>query len=162
MADSGADNGRIAKIALDERTVIRRSPQVEHERKVAIYDLLDENRFQLTDGQPGPYSLHLGVEDNRLVFDVKDQDDAAPIARLTLPSSVFRRIIKDYFLICESYFEAIKTKTPSQIEAIDMARRGIHNEGAELLLERMAENAEMDKPTARRLFTLVCVLHIRA
>jgi len=156
-----ADSARIANITLDERTVVRRSPQVEHERKVAIYDLLDENLFRLNDGQEGPYNLHLGVEDNRLVFDVRDEAEAQ-IARLTLPSSVFRRIIKDYFLICESYFEAIKTKTPSQIEAIDMARRGIHNEGAELLLDRMASDVEMDKPTARRLFTLVCVLHIRA
>ena len=156
-----ADSARIANITLDERTVVRRSPQVEHERKVAIYDLLDENLFRLNDGQEGPYNLHLGVEDNRLVFDVRDEAEAQ-IARLTLPSSVFRRIIKDYFLVCESYFEAIKTKTPSQIEAIDMARRGIHNEGAELLLDRMASDVEMDKPTARRLFTLVCVLHIRA
>lgn len=155
------DTGRIANISLDERSVIRRSPQVEHERKVAIYDLLDENEFELRDGQKGPYSLHLGVEDNRLVFDVRDEDEGQ-ISRLTLPSSVFRKIIKDYFLICESYFDAIKTKAPSQIEAIDMARRGIHNEGADLLLERMADNVEMDRPTARRLFTLVCVLHIRA
>ena len=156
-----ADTARIANITLDERTVVRRSPQVEHERKVAIYDLLDENLFKLHDGSEGPYNLHLAVEDNRLVFDVRDGSEAA-IARLTLPSSVFRRIIKDYFLICESYFQAIKTKTPSQIEAIDMARRGNHNEGADLLLEKMSSDVEMDKPTARRLFTLVCVLHIRA
>mgnify|MGYP002632362649 CR=1 FL=1 len=156
-----ADSRRISNISLDDRTVVRRSPQVEHELKVAIYDLLDENEFALNDGAVGPYSLHLAVEDNRLVFDVRDLDEA-PVARLTLPGSVFRRIVKDYFLICESYFEAIKTKTPSQIEAIDMARRGIHNEGAELLAERLAADVEMDKPTARRLFTLVCVLHIRA
>ena len=156
-----AETGRIAKITLDERTVVRRSPQVEHERKVAIYDLLDENEFALNAGPDGPYNLHLGIEDNRLVFDVRDESDAS-VARLTLPGSVFRRIVRDYFLICESYFEAIKTKTPSQIEAIDMARRGIHNEGADLLAERLAADVEMDKPTARRLFTLVCVLHIRA
>lgn len=155
------DNNRIAKITLDERTVIRRSPQVEHERKVAIYDLLDENEFGLNNGPAGPYNLHLGIEDNRLVFDVRDEGDQG-VARLTLPGSVFRRIVRDYFLICESYFAAIKTKTPSQIEAIDMARRGIHNEGADLLAERLAADVAMDKPTARRLFTLVCVLHIRA
>jgi uncharacterized protein (UPF0262 family) len=156
-----AETGRIAKITLDERTVVRRSPQVEHERKVAIYDLLDENVFALNAGPDGPYNLHLGIEDNRLVFDVRDESDES-VARLMLPGSVFRRIVRDYFLICESYFEAIKTKTPSQIEAIDMARRGIHNEGADLLAERLAADVEMDKPTARRLFTLVCVLHIRA
>ena len=156
-----ADARRIANLTLDERTVIRRSAQVEHERKVAIYDLLDENEFALTAGPDGPYSLHLGIEDNRLVFDVRDEGDKG-VARLTLPGSVFRRIVRDYFMICESYFEAIKTKAPSQIEAIDMARRGIHNEGADLLAERLAADVEMDKPTARRLFTLVCVLHIRA
>ena len=156
-----SDTQRIANISLDENTVIRRSPQVEHERKVAIYDLLDENIFSLNDGECGPYNVHLAIEDNRLVFDVRDEQDSA-IKRLTLPGSTFRKTVKDYFLICESYFDAIKTKTPSQIEAIDMARRGLHNEGAELLKERMAENVEMDKATARRLFTLVCVLHIRA
>ena len=152
---------RIANIFLDEKSVIRRSPQVEHERKVAIYDLLEENEFGLVDGDAGPYNLHLGIEDNRMVFDVRDEEDSA-VKRLTLPGSTFRKIVKDYFLICESYFDAIKTKTPSQIEAIDMARRGLHNEGADLLMERMAENVDMDKQTARRLFTLVCVLHIRA
>ncbi len=155
------DTQRIAKISLDEKSVIRRSPQVEHERKVAIYDLLDENEFTLVAGEPGPYNLHLGIADNRLVFDVRDEEEG-DIKRLTLPGSTFRKIVKDYFLICESYFDAIKTKTPSQIEAIDMARRGVHNEGADLLMERMADNVDMDKQTARRLFTLVCVLHIRA
>ena len=122
---------RITNIFLDEKSVIRRSPQVEHERKVAIYDLLVENDFTLLEGEQGPYNLHLSVEDNRLVFSVCDEDDDE-IARLTLPRSVFRKIIKDYFLICENYFEAIKIRAPSQIEAIDMARRGIHAEGAEL------------------------------
>lgn len=156
-----AETQRIANIFLDEKTVIRRSPQVEHERKVAIYDLLDENQFSLVAGDPGPYNLHLAIEDNRMVFDVRDERDGG-IQRVTLPGSMFRKIVKDYFLICESYFDAIKTKAPSQIEAIDMARRGIHNEGADLLMERMEDNVRMDKPTARRLFTLVCVLHIRA
>ncbi len=152
---------RITNIFLDEKSVLRRSPQVEHERKIAIYDLLDENKFVLLDDSSGPYNLHLAVEDNRLVFDVRDQNESE-VARLTLPSSVFRKIVKDYFLICESYFEAIKIQTPSQIEAIDMARRGVHNEGAELLQERLAGDVEIDRDTARRLFTLVCVLHIRA
>ena len=151
---------RIANIFLDEKSIIRRSPQVEHERKVAIYDLLVENEFILLEGDSGPYNLHLTVEDDRLVFDVCDEDDDE-IARLTLPGSVFRKIIKDYFLICENYFEAIKIRTPSQIEAIDMARRGIHDEGAELLRARLSGVVDMDRNTARRLFTLMCVLHIR-
>lgn len=155
------DRHRIAKISLDEQSVIRRSPQVEHERKVAIYDLLEDNTFILTDGQEGPYNLHLGIEDNRLIFDVRDEAEKK-IKRIILPGSSFRRVVKDYFLIVESYFNAIKTKAPSQIEAIDMARRGIHNDGADLLMERMASDVEMDKDTSRRLFTLVCVLHIRA
>lgn len=161
-----SERGRIVNIVLDEKSVVRRSPQVEHERKVAIYDLLEDNKFALkgVDGRApdmGPYSLHLGISDNRLVFDVRTEADGE-IENLTLPISIFRRIVKDYFMICDSYFEAIKTKAPSQIEAIDMARRGLHNEGAEELQERMAERVDMDRPTARRLFTLVCVLHIRA
>jgi len=155
------DGNRIAHIFLDEKSVIRRSPQVEHERKVAIFDLLEDNEFALCEGKDGPYSLHLSIEDNRLIFDVRRENDD-PIERFALPTSVFRKTVKDYFMICDSYFEAIKTKTPSQIEAIDMARRGLHNEGADLLKDRMAADVEMDKPTARRLFTLVCVLHIRA
>jgi len=151
----------IVNISLDERSVLRRSPQVEHERKVAIYDLLEENEFTLTDGTKGPYDLHLAIEENRLIF-ILNGEHGNKIARLTLPGSVFRKIVKDYFLICESYLDAIKTKTPSQIEAIDMARRGIHDEGADVLAERMAEHVTMDKQTARRLFTLLCVLHIRA
>ncbi len=161
-----SDRGRIINIVLDEKSVVRRSPQVEHERQVAIYDLLEENEFALKDvdgvaAAVGPYSLHLSISDNRLIFDVRTEADGE-IEKLTLPISIFRRIVKDYFMICDSYFEAIKTKAPSQIEAIDMARRGLHNEGAEDLQERMAERVGMDKPTARRLFTLVCVLHIRA
>ena len=156
-----SDDNRILSINLDEKSVVRRSAQVEHERKVAIFDLLEDNEFALCNGASGPYKLNLGIEENRLVFNLRGEDDA-PIDKLTLPISVFRRIVKDYFMICDSYFEAIKTKTPSQIEAIDMARRGLHNEGAEVLKDRMADDVEMDKSTARRLFTLVCVLHIRA
>ena len=151
---------RIASISLDEKSVIRRSPQVEHERKVAIFDLLEENEFALLNAGTGPYDLHLRIEDNRLIFDVRVESAAA--AEITLPTSTFRKTVKDYFMICDSYFEAIKTKTPSQIEAIDMARRCLHHEGADLLRERMADKVDMDKQTARRLFTLVCVLHIRA
>ena len=156
-----AGHNFISDIELDEKSVIRRSPQVEHERKVAIFDLLEENSFSLRNGNAGPYQLKLRIEDNRLIFDLRD-DNNQYLSDISLPIRAFRRIVKDYFLICDSYFEAIKTKTPSQIEAIDMARRGLHNEGADLLQERMAEHVDMDKQTARRLFTLICVLHIRA
>ena len=156
-----ADHNFISDIELDEKSVISRSPQVEHERKVAIFDLLEENSFSLRNGNAGPYQLKLRIEDNRLIFDLRDGNNQH-LSDISLPIRAFRRIVKDYFLICDSYFEAIKTKAPSQIEAIDMARRGLHNEGADLLQERMAEHVDMDMQTARRLFTLICVLHIRA
>jgi uncharacterized protein (UPF0262 family) len=156
-----AGHNFISDIKLDEKSVIRRSPQVEHERKVAIFDLLEENSFSLRNGNAGPYQLKLRIEDNRLIFDLRDSNNQY-LSDISLPIRAFRRIVKDYFLICDSYFEAIKTKAPSQIEAIDMARRGLHNEGADLLQERMAKHVDMDMQTARRLFTLICVLHIRA
>ena len=156
-----AGNNFISEIELDEKSVIRRSPQVEHERKVAIFDLLEENSFSLRNGDAGPYQLRLRIEDNRLIFDLRDSSNQS-LSDISLPIRAFRHVVKDYFLICDSYFEAIKTKAPSQIEAIDMARRSLHNEGADLLQARMAEHVDMDRDTARRLFTLVCVLHIRA
>jgi uncharacterized protein (UPF0262 family) len=154
-------NNRIARVTLDERSVVRRSPEVEHERAVAIYDLTEENSFCLVEGPTGPYDLSLGIEDNRLVLDIGNEN-AEPLAKHILSLTPFRRIVKDYFTICESYYEAIKRSSPSQIEAIDMGRRGLHNEGAELLRERLAGKIELDSNTARRLFTLICVLHIRA
>ena len=156
-----ADYNYISDIELDEKSVISRSPQVEHERKVAIFDLLEENSFSLRNGDAGPYQLRLRIEDNRLIFDLRDSSNQS-LSDISLPIRAFRHVVKDYFLICDSYFEAIKTKAPSQIEAIDMARRGLHNEGADLLQARMAEHVDMDRQTARRLFTLICVLHIRA
>ena len=155
-----SDDQRIVHIALDERTVIRRSPDIEHERRVAMYDLLEENRFRPVGDYQGPYSLELGMEENRLVMAIGDPG-GGPLGRVLLPLSPFRRVIKDYFTICESYYQAIKTASPSQIEAIDMGRRGLHNEGAELLRERLTDKIEIDEDTARRLFTLVCVLQIR-
>lgn len=152
---------RIARVTLDERSVVRRNPQIEHERAVAIYDLIEENSFILVDGPPGPYDLSLGIEDNRLVLDIGNES-AEPVAKHILSLTPFRRIVKDYFTVCESYYEAIKRSSPSHIEAIDMGRRGLHNEGAELLRERLAGKIELDSNTARRLFTLICVLHIRA
>lgn len=152
---------KIADIFLDEKSVISRSPQVEHERKVAIYDLLEENHFAPVEATEGPFNLHLGIVENRLVFDVRDTEDNPKIS-FTMPISPFRSIVKDYYMVCDSYFKAIKISTPSQIEAIDMGRRGLHNEGAEILAERLADKAVIDSDTARRLFTLLCVLHIRA
>jgi len=151
----------ISAIDFEESSKIRRSAQVEHERKVAIFDLLEENSFSLRSGPDGPYRLRIQIKENRLIFNLNSNDDVF-LLDISLAVAIFRKIVRDYFLICESYFQAIKTKTPSQIEAIDMARRGLHDEGAELLQSRMAEQVEMDLQTARRLFTLVCVLHIRA
>jgi uncharacterized protein (UPF0262 family) len=161
-SDQGAaGRGRIINITLDEKTVVRRSPDVEHERAVAIYDLLEENTFEPVGDFQGPFSVHLRVEENRLVLEIRDEQDA-PLNSVNVPLSPFRRLIKDYFTVCESYFEAIKTASPSRIEAIDMGRRGLHNEGSELLKDRLADKVEIDFDTARRLFTLICVLHIRA
>ncbi|CAK0761975.1 conserved hypothetical protein [Azospirillaceae bacterium] len=153
---------RIVHVQLDEKTLVRRKPEVEHERAVAIFDLLEENVFALSEfPDNGPYNVHLSIEDNRLVFDVRTQD-GQPLTRVMLPLTLFRTIVKDYFMICESYYNAIKRSTPSQIEALDMGRRGLHNEGSVLLRERLAGKIDIDHDTARRLFTLVCVLHIRA
>lgn len=151
---------RIAQITLDEKSVVRRNPDIEHERAVAIYDLLEENSFIPAGGYDGPFHLHLRIEDNRLIFDIGDTADQ-PLESVALSLAPFRGVVKDYFLICESYFAAIKRASPAQIEAIDMGRRGLHNEGSEILRERLAERVAIDQNTARRLFTLLCILHIR-
>lgn len=151
--------GRIASIELDSRSILRWSPEVEHEREVAIFDLLERNAFELENGFPGPYRIELSLQDTTLVFAVGNDDGEA--TEINLPMRPFRRLIKDYFLICESYFNAIKTASPSRIEAIDMGRRGLHNEGAEKLMGALAGKIRIDEETARRLFTLICVLHIR-
>mgnify|MGYP000220763924 CR=1 FL=1 len=136
------------------------SPEAEHERRVAIYDLVEENSFTLLANPQGPYRLRLSTADGRLIFDVlSEAEDRLTLIGLSM--SPFRRIVKDYFMICESYYEAIRTATPSQIETIDMARRGIHNDAAGLLKERLETRAIVDFDTARRLFTLICVLHIK-
>lgn len=152
----------ILQMTLDENTFLRRRPEVEHEREVALFDLLEKNSFELAgDGEPpGPYHVNLALKEDRLVFLLSTVEDK-PIRDIALPIRPFRSVIKDYFLICESYFDAIKTMTPSQIEAIDMGRRGLHNEGAQMLEERLLEHVKLDHPTARRLFTLLCVLHMR-
>ncbi|TMI98529.1 MAG: UPF0262 family protein [Alphaproteobacteria bacterium] len=149
---------RLVKITLDEGSIGRSSPDIEHERAVAIYDLLEDNSFQPVDHGGGPYALHLSISENRLVFDIR-QEDGAPVMAHLLSLTPFRGIVKDYFMICDSYYKAIRSSTPSQIEAIDMGRRGLHNEGSELLMERLKEKIRVDFDTARRLFTLICVLH---
>jgi uncharacterized protein (UPF0262 family) len=156
----GEGTRRIARITLDERTVVRRNADVEHERAVAIFDLLEENSFAPVSGVEGPFHLHLATEENRLVLDIR-AEDGRPLERALMPLSPFRSIVKDYFLVCESYYNAIRTASPSRIEAIDMGRRALHDEGSELLRERLAERVAVDFNTARRLFTLLCVLHIR-
>jgi uncharacterized protein (UPF0262 family) len=155
-----SNTDRICAVTLDERTVARRGPDIERERKVAIFDLIEENVFALEGRQTGPYALHLSIVDNRLMFDIRREDESAVVA-IGLSLSPFRRIVKDYWQICESYYEAIKHATPSRIEAIDMARRGLHNEGSDLLRERLVGKIAVDDNTARRLFTLICVLHLR-
>ncbi|MFP6726131.1 MAG: UPF0262 family protein [Alphaproteobacteria bacterium] len=152
---------RIAQITLDENTVIRRSPDIEHERRIAIYDLLEANSFQPVGEFEGPYNVLMGMEENRLVLNIRNSDDE-PLTRVLVPLMPFRRIIKDYFTICESYFQAIKFAQPSKIEAIDMGRRGLHNDGSDLLRERLDGKIVVDNETARRLFTLICILQIRS
>ena len=161
MSDAPPDRRRIVKLMLDEQSLVRRSADVEHERKVAIFDLLEENLFAPVGHDGGPYNLHLGIEESRLVFDIRDDTDR-PLGKVMLALSPFRRTVKEYFEICESYFQAIKTASPSRIEAIDMGRRGVHDSGSQLLRDRLDGKIEIDFPTARRLFTLICVLHIRA
>ena len=151
---------RIAAIELDEKTVVRRTRQIEQEREIAIYDLLEENTFRPQNSPGGPYKLVLGIEENRLVFDIRLEDDSAH-GRILLSLTPFRRVVKDYFLICESYFKAIRDAPPSQIETLDMSRRGVHDEGSQLLMERLNGKIELDRDTARRLFTLICVLHLK-
>lgn len=153
---------RLIEVLLDERSVVRRSADIDHELKVAIFDLIEQNVFSPVGAhtEQGPFQLMLGIADNRLVFDIRDET-ASPLGKIILALSPFRKIVKDYFEICDSYYQAIKRSSPSQIETIDMARRGVHNEGSELLRERLKGKIDCDFDTARRLFTLICVLHIR-
>ena len=150
---------RIAHIELDDSALPPPTPEIEQERRVAMFDLLEQNAFALPDGRhPGPYRLGLGIREKRLVFDLTGED-GAQAAQFQLALGPFRQVVKDYFQICESYFEAVKNLPPIRIETIDMARRGIHDEGARVLEERLEGKAVLDHDTARRLFTLICVLH---
>lgn len=151
---------RLIAIDLDERTVVRRTREIEQERAVAIYDLLEANRFAPHGSGGGPYKLVLGIAENRLVFDVRLQEGEEH-RRVILALTSLKRIIKDYFIVCESYYKAIRNAPPSQIEALDMARRGLHDEGSQLLRERLNGKIDIDFDTARRLFTLICVLHLK-
>jgi uncharacterized protein (UPF0262 family) len=151
---------RLAAITLDEGSIVRRTREIEQERDIAIYDLIEANSFRPEGSHGGPYRLELAIEENRLVFDIRLEDDT-PHGKVMLSLTPLRRVIKDYFLICESYFRAIRTAPPSQIEALDMGRRGLHDEGSKLLAERLAGKIAVDHDTARRLFTLICVLHLK-
>jgi uncharacterized protein (UPF0262 family) len=159
--DKAQSRTRLIDVKLDEKTLVRRSPEVEHERAIAIYDLLEDNYFEPVGCGEGPYKLYLSLQDNRLIFDVRDSE-GAELGKIPVPLMPFRRIVKEYFEICQTYYDAIKTAPASRIEAIDMGRRGLHNDGAELLRERLKGKIELDENTSRRLFTLLCVLHIRA
>ena len=155
---------RIMDVQLDETTIIWRNADVEQERRIAIFDLLEGNHFkpmrEHTDGYAGPYRLALRVEEGRLALDLS-REDGTPLESVILGLGRFRRPIRDYFAICDSYYQAIRQSTAAQIETVDMARRAIHNESAELLIERLEGKIEVDFDTARRLFTLICVLHIK-
>lgn len=152
---------RLASVRVDDAALMPPTPEIEQERRVAIIDLLEDNTFRLPDGRaPGPYDLILAIREGRLVFDLTAEEERAAEFHLSL--GPFRQVVKDYYQICEAYFGAVKTMPPSQIEAIDMARRGIHDEGARVLIERLDGKAVLDRDTARRLFTLICVLHFGA
>ncbi|MGV6812612.1 MAG: UPF0262 family protein [Brevirhabdus sp.] len=158
-----ADTNHLSAVTIDDANLPPPTPEIEQERKVAIFDLLEDNSFALPgrDGREvpaGPYQLHLSIRERRLVFDVSNQT-AEKVAEFHLSLGPFRQVVKDYFQICESYFDAVKKLPAQQIETIDMARRGIHNEGARVLQERLDGKADVDIDTARRLFTLICVLH---
>jgi uncharacterized protein (UPF0262 family) len=155
---TGAGKARLASITLDQKSIRRSNANVEHEREVAIYDILDGNHFAVEGRDDGPFALNLGLSEDRLVMAVDSETGGQPVTFL-LSLTPFRRIIKDYFLVCESYYQAIKTATPSRIQAIDMGRRGLHDEGSQVLMERLKGKVEVDHDTARRLFTLICALH---
>jgi uncharacterized protein (UPF0262 family) len=157
---SSADDSRnrIVAVTLDEDSIGRSGPDIEHERAIAIYDLVEKNVFAPQGAEGGPYTLRLGITGNRLMFDIR-REDGSPVVVHLLSLTPFRRIVKDYFMICDSYYHAIRTATPDKIEAIDMGRRGIHDEGSRTLMERLEGKVRVDFETARRLFTLLSVLH---
>ncbi len=148
----------IVAVTLDEESIGRSGPDIEHERAIAIYDLIEKNLFAPDGAEEGPFTLHIAITGNRLMFDIR-REDGTPVVAHLLSLTPFRRIVKDYFMICDSYYQAIRTATPDRIEAIDMGRRGIHDEGSRTLQERLKGKVRVDFETARRLFTLISVLH---
>ncbi|MFT4079047.1 UPF0262 family protein [Rhodomicrobium sp.] len=154
-------SARLIEVNIDEASMGANALEIEHERRVAIFDLLEENTFELLAGPRGPYKLDIAMIEQKLVLAVRTNGAAEADATFILSLNPFRRLVKDYFLICESYFEAIKTAPPSRIEALDMARRALHDDGSKLLQERLEGKVRMDSPTSRRLFTLLCALHWR-
>ena len=152
------NKAKLVAITLDEKSTATSNPNIEHEREVAIFDILEENSFALEGRKDGPYKLDLSIIEDRLVLAVTSETDEALITHM-LSLTPLKRIMKDYFLVCESYYEAIRTAPPSRIQAIDMGRRGLHDEGSRVLLERLSGKIAVDLDTARRLFTLICALH---
>ena len=153
-----SDTNRLVAVTLDEESIGRSSPDIDHERQVAIYDLIEENTFAPVGHKNGPYALNISLKENRLVLDIR-RPDGKPVIAHFLSLTPFKRIVKDYFLICDSYYSAIRTATPDRIEAIDMGRRGLHDEGSRALQDALKRKVKVDFDTARRLFTLICVLH---
>jgi len=149
---------RLLSVTLDEASIGRGNADQEHERMIAIYDLIEKNLFAPEGGHTGPYTLKIGITGNRLMFDIR-REDGSPVIVHLMSLTPFRRVVKDYFMICESYYQAIRTATPDRIEALDMGRRGIHDEGSRTLMERLDGKVRIDFETARRLFTLISVLH---
>lgn len=149
---------RLVAVTLDEASIGRANPDVEHERAIAIYDLLEDNSFDPLGDATGPYALKISLVERRLAFEVTRENGTGVITHI-LSLTPFRRVVKDYFMMCETYYSAIRTESPAKIEAIDMGRRGLHNEGSELLIERLKDKIAVDFDTARRLFTLICALH---
>ncbi|TMJ83894.1 MAG: UPF0262 family protein [Alphaproteobacteria bacterium] len=150
---------RLVAVTLDEASIGRSNPDVEHERAVAIYDLLEDNTFAPNDEEEqGPFALHLSITGARLAFEIRRADGTPVVAHL-LSLTPLRRVVKDYYTVCDSYYTAIRTATPDRIEALDMGRRALHDEGSNLLMERLSRKVTLDFDTARRLFTLICVLH---
>jgi uncharacterized protein (UPF0262 family) len=154
------DTNRLVAVTLDEGSIGRSNSDIEHERATAIYDLIEDNSFAPVGHSSGPFALHISLQDNRLVLDIR-RANGKPVITHILSLTPFKRIVKDYYLICDSYYAAIRSATPARIEAIDMGRRGLHDEGSRILQEAIARKVQVDFDTARRLFTLVCVLHWR-
>jgi len=157
MAEKQRGPNRLAKVSLDEASIARGNPDQEHERAIALFDILEDNSFTIP-GREGPYALTLGLVENKLSFAISAVD-GEPVMTHLLSLTPFRRVIRDYEMICESYYNAIRTASPSQIEAIDMGRRGLHNEASETLKQRLEGKVDLDHDTARRLFTLIFALH---